>query len=69
MTASNLALYSFIILAGILLAFAFLVLWKIFRGDIALDDLLSEPPAPGQSGPPKASLSRFQFLIFTFVIA
>jgi hypothetical protein len=60
----NIALYSFVVISFILLAFAALVLWKIFKGDIDLSGLLTDP---GQDG--KASLSRFQFLIFTFVIA
>ena len=38
------------------------VLWKIWSGDIDLSDLISETNGG-------ASLSRFQFLIFTFVIA
>ena len=70
MTTSNIALYSFFILSAILLLFAFLVLWKIFRGSISLDDLLCETPSTGRPNAPcKASLSRFQFLVFTFVIA
>jgi hypothetical protein len=39
-----------------------LVLWKVVVGDIKLDKLISEPNGD-------ASLSRFQFLIFTFIIA
>lgn len=39
-----------------------LVLWRIFRGDIKLNSLLEDENH-------KASLSRLQFLIFTFVIA
>lgn len=74
MTPQNIALIAFAIISLILLLFAFVVLWKIYKGDISLDGLLSEPPpasATGQvaAGPWKASLSRFQFLIFTFVIA
>jgi hypothetical protein len=65
MTASNLALWSFFILSAILLLFALIVLGKIWKGTIKLDGLLNEEG----SGPAKASLSRFQFLIFTFVIA
>src|SRR5215467_11591420 len=38
------------------------VLWKIWTGEIDLSDLISETNGG-------ASLSRFQFLIFTFVIA
>jgi hypothetical protein len=63
MSASQLALWSFVLLSVILLAFAFIVLGKIWKGVIKLDDLLSEETSS------KASLSRFQFLIFTFVIA
>lgn len=39
-----------------------LVLWKIWNGDIKLQGLINE-----SSG--EASMSRFQLLIFTFVIA
>jgi hypothetical protein len=63
MTASNMALWAFVILSAIVLAFAALVLGKMWKGTITLDDLLTEP------GSRKASLSRFQFLLFTFVIA
>ena len=38
------------------------ILWLMFRGDIDLSQLISEPTGD-------ASLSRFQFLVFTFVIA
>lgn len=70
MTPQNIALYCFALIALIILLFAFVVLWKIFKGDIKLDGLLAEPPAEGQTvTTSKASLSRFQFLIFTFVIA
>ena len=65
MTASHLALWSFVVLSAILLAFALIVLGKIWKGTIKLDDLLSEEGP----GPQKASLARFQFLLFTFVIA
>lgn len=66
MNAQNIAVYSFVVISVILMLFAFLVLWKIYRGDISLEGLLSEP---GPDGIGKASLSRFQFLIFTFVVA
>lgn len=77
MYPQNIAIYSFALISTIILLFAFLVLWKIYTGKISLDGLLSEPPPPGTppmpagTTPPvmKASLSRFQFLIFTFVIA
>ena len=64
MNPQNIALYSFVVISFILLAFAALVLWKIFKGEIDLSGLLTDPGLDG-----KASLSRFQFLIFTFVIA
>lgn len=54
----------------IMLGFAATVLYKIGVGAIELQGLISEPndPArPDQSG--KASLARFQFLLFTFVVA
>ena len=70
MTAQTIAFWGFLIISIIILLFAFLVLWKIYNNDISLNDLLAEPPPPGQTtGESKASLSRFQFLIFTFVIA
>ena len=65
MTASNLALIAFVILALIVLGFAALILGKMWKGTITLDDLLTEPNVI----PAKASLARFQFLLFTFVIA
>ena len=65
-----------IAIALVIVAFALIVAWKLLRGQIDLTYLLAEPPAapvPGvaatPAGPPKASISRFQFLIFTFVIA
>jgi hypothetical protein len=70
MNSQTIAMIGFAIISLILLGFAALVLWKIFRNEIRLQGLLAEPPAPDQSaGESKASLSRFQFLIFTFVIA
>lgn len=70
MTPQTIAIYSFAIISLIILLFAFLVLWKIFRNEISMAGLLAEPSKPGDdSDSGKASLSRFQFLIFTFVIA
>ena len=63
MTAQNISWWGFVFIAIILLGFAALVLWKFFSDKTALIGLISEPD---QS---KASLSRFQFLIFTFVVA
>jgi hypothetical protein len=70
MTAQTIALWGFGVIAITLLGFAALVLWKIFQNEISLVGLVSEPaPGDNPSAPRKASLSRFQFLIFTFVIA
>jgi hypothetical protein len=68
MTVQNITLYCFLAFSIAILLYAFVVLWKIFKGDISLDGLLAEPGAAA-AGVAKASLSRFQFLIFTFVIS
>lgn len=44
------------------------ILYLILTGKVDLSRLISEPPTP-DGKPGDASLSRFQFLIFTFVIA
>ncbi len=49
------------VFALIIVAFALFVIWKLWKVDFA--DLLKDPTTD------KASLSRLQFLIFTFVIA
>ncbi|MDR3526629.1 MAG: hypothetical protein P4L57_05070 [Rhizomicrobium sp.] len=62
----NWATLAFLFAAALLLVIigtAFLVLYLIARGRINIYDLLAEPDST------KASLSRFQFLLFTFVIA
>jgi hypothetical protein len=46
----------------VVLGLAVVVLWKVATGAIDLTYLIAEPDN-------KASLSRFQFLIFTFVVA
>jgi hypothetical protein len=70
LTAQNIAFWGFMVIAIILLGFAAIVLWKIFDNQISVVGLLAEPLDPGNPGAGvKASLSRFQFLIFTFVIA
>ncbi len=70
MHPQTISLISYAILSIILLLFAFAVLWKIWNDEIDLSGLLTEIPAAGETvGNTKASLSRFQFLIFTFVIA
>jgi len=50
------------VIAFIILGTALLIWWKIFTNTIDLEYLIAE--ANGE-----ASLSRFQFLLFTFVIA
>ena len=62
------ALIVAIVVAALILSFGLIVLWAMWKKTIDLGHLLSEAAAPDGS-PPKASLSRFQFLIFTFVIA
>ena len=69
MMAQLISWWGFVAFSIILLGFAALVLWKLYRDENALTGLLSEPLERGDPGPAKASLSRFQFLIFTFVIA
>src|SRR5262245_43582512 len=44
------------------------VILKIWSGAINLAGLLAEPPE-SKDAPAKASLSRLQFLIFTFVVS
>jgi hypothetical protein len=65
-----------IAIALVIVTFALIVAWKLITGQIDLTYLLSEPADPNARRPadeppetPKASISRFQFLIFTFVIA
>ena len=48
----------------IILGLAAIVLWLVFTGKIPLTGLIAEP-----DNLQKASLSRFQFLLFTFVVA
>jgi hypothetical protein len=70
LTAQNIAFWGFMVIAIILLGFAALVLWKIFDNQLSLQGMLTESPDPmNPTIPPKASISRFQLLIFTFVIA
>ena len=51
-----------IVLAIIFLGFFAIIVWKIIKNEIDLKLLVSE-------GDGKASLSRFQLLLFTFVVA
>lgn len=58
------------IVSVIILLFGLAVVRQIWFGRLDLAYLLSEPIlTAGNTDKPKASLSRFQFLIFTFVIA
>lgn len=69
MTHQTIAGWGFVAIAIILIGFAALILWKIFSDKQSLSGLIAEPPLPGQDpNDTKASLSRLQFLIFTFVI-
>lgn len=70
MSAPTIAVVGFIAITLILLGLAGVILWKIVTNEIKLDGLISEPWDPvDKDRTPKASLSRFQFLVFTFVIA
>jgi hypothetical protein len=70
MHAQTIAFWGFVAVAVILLGFAALVLWKLYERRDSLVGLIDEMPNPEKPNEiPKASLSRFQFLIFTFVIA
>lgn len=66
MELTTIATYSFLAFSIIILLYALVILVKIYRDKIDIQGLLSEPQPDGSG---KASLSRFQFLIFTFVIA
>ena len=56
-----LAGYVIVVFLGLL---GLILIWKMFRGDIDLQWLVSEKDGAGAH----ASLSRFQFLVFTFVV-
>jgi hypothetical protein len=66
---SDLALYVAVVISIIILGFGAVVLYKIVTGKIPLRGLIEEPREADGDARPKASLSRFQFLVFTFVIA
>jgi hypothetical protein len=69
-TAGDIALVGFIAFSAVIVAFAAVVLWEIVDGKINLAGIISEPQdVAGPDGKAKASLSRFQFLVFTFVVA
>ncbi|MBL9098080.1 MAG: hypothetical protein JNK07_14210 [Alphaproteobacteria bacterium] len=62
----DLAMLVAIVLSIILLGFGAVILGMIMTGQIDLSDILVES---NDNGSKKASLSRLQFLIFSFVIA
>ena len=69
-TAADIALIGFIAFSAVIVAFAAAVLLEIIFGTINLNGIISEAQdVTGPDGKPKASLSRFQFLVFTFVVA
>ncbi len=69
-TPADIALVGFIAFSAVVVSFAAAVLWQIITGKIDLYGIISEPDgAANVGGRAKASLSRFQFLLFTFVIA
>jgi|SRR5680860_37004 len=58
------------VVSAIILLFGLTVIWQMWSGRLDLAYLISEPQlTAGKDDVPKASLSRFQFLVFTFVIA
>jgi hypothetical protein len=58
------------VVSAIILLFGLTVMWQMWSGRLDLAYLISEPQlTAGKEDIPKASLSRFQFLVFTFVIA
>lgn len=62
----DLAMLVAIVLSVIILGFGAVILGMILTGQIDLSDILVES---GENGSRKASLSRLQFLMFSFVIA
>ena len=69
--AHDIALIGFVAFGTIIVFFAAAVLYQIANGSITLAGIISEPKGTleDKDGEPKASLSRFQFLVFTFVVA
>lgn len=60
---TQLSWYVAIALIVVIMGAAAVTLWLIAAGNINIKNMLEEPDSQ------KASLSRFQFLIFTFVVA
>lgn len=70
MIPSTVSFWGFVAITVILLGIAAVVLYKMINDSIKLEGLIAEPFDPEHPDrESKASLSRFQFLIFTFVIA
>ena len=68
--AHDIAIIGFIAFGSVVVLFAAAVLYQIGTGSIPLTGIITEPEdIRGEDGAPKASLARFQFLIFTFVVA
>ncbi|WP_299410546.1 hypothetical protein [uncultured Roseobacter sp.] len=66
----DIAVVGFVAFSAVIVAFAAAVLWQIIDGKVDLFGIISEPDTVATvNNRPKASLSRFQFLVFTFVIA
>jgi hypothetical protein len=63
MTWPNLAFVIAIVVTVIILAIGLVIAWKMLTDKIDITSLLQEPDSN------KASISRFQFLLFAFVIA
>ena len=57
------------LLVGFLAALEVFVLWWLWKHPDSLRGIISEGDPSSKGGTGKASLSRFQFLVFTFVIA
>jgi hypothetical protein len=62
LTLQGLTIFSGYIIAVLIALLGFVVIWRILDGTIDLSQVISEPNGG-------ASMSRFQFLVFTFVIA
>ncbi|MEM6724600.1 MAG: hypothetical protein AAF598_11210, partial [Bacteroidota bacterium] len=67
---ADIAVVGFVAFAAVIVAVSAAVLLQIIEGNINLFGIIAEPDTIATvESRPKASLSRFQFLVFTFVIA
>lgn len=57
MNAQNIAIYSFLVISIILLLFAFMVLWKIYKNEISLDECSLKAGQPASRRACRASSS------------